>query len=210
MALPTPPLVGAAGHLADHGTIGTQLNQVVSPFVLFGVTQGLHSARPAAGTAGRFYYETDTGLAFYDTGSAWASLTQPSLGCRAYRAGALNLSSSVTTTILLDAENFDTSSIHSTSVTPSRLIVPVGLAGKWLVTCQGGYGANGAGYRQTALLQNGSGIGDVLAGESQGTQGTRQQVHAVVAASEADFFEMQMRQTSGSTLAVSDTWLSAM
>lgn len=36
---------------------------------LFG--QGVFSARPAAGTSGRFFYATDTASMYYDTGSAW-------------------------------------------------------------------------------------------------------------------------------------------
>jgi hypothetical protein len=35
------------------------------------IVAGLASAKPAAGTAGRYYYETDTLRLYYDTGSAW-------------------------------------------------------------------------------------------------------------------------------------------
>lgn len=35
------------------------------------VQAGTHAARPAAGTVGRLYYETDTKSLFYDNGSAW-------------------------------------------------------------------------------------------------------------------------------------------
>lgn len=34
---------------------------------------GTHAARPAAGTAARVYYETDTNTYFYDSGSAWVT-----------------------------------------------------------------------------------------------------------------------------------------
>ena len=36
--------------------------------------QGLFSARPSAGTEGRFYFATDTSAMYYDTGSSWASV----------------------------------------------------------------------------------------------------------------------------------------
>lgn len=40
--------------------------------------QGLLAARPAAGTAGRLYFATDTPtLIYYDTGSAWVTLGSP-------------------------------------------------------------------------------------------------------------------------------------
>lgn len=34
---------------------------------------GTHAARPAAGTAGRTYFETDTGVLYRDSGSAWVA-----------------------------------------------------------------------------------------------------------------------------------------
>lgn len=35
---------------------------------------GTHAARPAAGSAGRLYYETDTATLFRDSGTAWVAL----------------------------------------------------------------------------------------------------------------------------------------
>lgn len=35
------------------------------------LSRGTHAARPAAGNAGRLYYETDTGLVYRDNGSSW-------------------------------------------------------------------------------------------------------------------------------------------
>lgn len=37
--------------------------------------QGTHAGRPAAGKGRKFYYETDTATLFYDTGSAWVSVS---------------------------------------------------------------------------------------------------------------------------------------
>src|SRR3954465_5281572 len=35
---------------------------------------GTNAARPAAGTVGRFYFATDTGQLYFDTGAAWVAL----------------------------------------------------------------------------------------------------------------------------------------
>lgn len=35
---------------------------------------GTHAARPAAGSAGRLYYETDTSTLLRDSGAAWVAL----------------------------------------------------------------------------------------------------------------------------------------
>lgn len=39
------------------------------------ILSGTHASRPAAGTAGRQYFETDTGVLYLDTGSAWQAIT---------------------------------------------------------------------------------------------------------------------------------------
>lgn len=44
------------------------------------ITLGLLGSRPAAGVAGRFYFATDTGLMYADTGSAWTTVSQTSVG----------------------------------------------------------------------------------------------------------------------------------
>lgn len=41
------------------------------------ILQGLTSAIPTAGTAGRIYITTDTNLVFRDTGTAWVQLSNP-------------------------------------------------------------------------------------------------------------------------------------
>ena len=42
----------------------------------FRIPSGTAANRPAFGVPGRFYYETDTGLLAFDTGSAWVDWTQ--------------------------------------------------------------------------------------------------------------------------------------
>lgn len=54
---------------ADHAAIEA-LAAIASP-------EGLLNARPPASTRGRFYYATDTGLIYYDTGAAWATIGAP-------------------------------------------------------------------------------------------------------------------------------------
>jgi hypothetical protein len=44
------------------------------------ITLGLLSARPAAGIAGRYYFATDAGLGYVDTGSAWVQINNTGVG----------------------------------------------------------------------------------------------------------------------------------
>lgn len=50
----------------------TILNQNISALDARRISAGLLSARPTAGTAGRYYHATDISVIFYDTGSVWA------------------------------------------------------------------------------------------------------------------------------------------
>lgn len=57
--------------------ITTQSEAALSGEVVLGtgvIMQGVAGSRPAAGTAGRLYYSTDTGVLERDTGAAWQSL----------------------------------------------------------------------------------------------------------------------------------------
>lgn len=44
------------------------------------ITLGLLGSRPAAGVAGRFYFATDNGLLYADTGSTWTQIGQTAVG----------------------------------------------------------------------------------------------------------------------------------
>lgn len=64
--------------------------------------QGTAAARPAAGTQGRFYYETDTGLLKYDDGSNWDIPSPADAGVTSRKAkltaGVVRASSTLTLT----------------------------------------------------------------------------------------------------------------
>ena len=71
MTLPLIINPGDSGHLGDHEEVHGLLVNAVSPFSVALDASGTLAARPAAGVAGRYYYATDIGQIFRDTGSAW-------------------------------------------------------------------------------------------------------------------------------------------
>lgn len=77
-------------------------------------------------------------------------------GVRARRTGGINLASGgAGTAVLWDTEDYDTDDFHSNTTNTSRLTVPAGLAGTYMV----GYSVNtlaGGGYVQAWVAQNGS------------------------------------------------------
>lgn len=63
-------------------SLGNVVNslQVINAGGGVSLASGVASSRPAFGTAGRFYYATDTNALSYDSGSAWASIQAPLTG----------------------------------------------------------------------------------------------------------------------------------
>jgi hypothetical protein len=66
---------------------------------------------------------------------AWATPSTPAfVGASAYVSGSQSITASTLTTVDFANENFDTDSFHSTSSNTSRMTIPSGKAGKYLVT----------------------------------------------------------------------------
>lgn len=81
--------------------------------------------------------------------------TPPS--CRANRTTNLSVASSTTTYVAFDAaDSWDTDSFHSTSTNPTRLTVPSGLGGKYLIVVTVSWANNSTGWRDLWIRANGS------------------------------------------------------
>ena len=81
--------------------------------------------------------------------------TPPS--CRANRTTNLSVASSTTTYVAFNAaDSWDTDSFHSTVTNPSRLTVPSGLGGKYLIIATASWANNSTGWRDLSIRANGS------------------------------------------------------
>jgi hypothetical protein len=69
------------------------------------------------------------------TGLKWATPASGSTasGCTAFTSTTQNTTQNVYTVINLDSEAFDTDALHSTSTNTSRLTIPTGKGGYWLI-----------------------------------------------------------------------------
>ena len=79
------------------------------------------------------------------------------VGCTAFTSTAQNTTQSVATVINLNSEAFDTDSIHSTSTNTSRLTIPTGKGGYWLLNLMTVIDASGNDVF-VKILKNGSQI----------------------------------------------------
>ncbi len=81
--------------------------------------------------------------------------TPPS--CRANRTATQSIADITLTAVSFTAaDSWDTDSIHSTSTNPSRLTVPSGLGGKYLIVATASWANNSTGWRDLRIRANGS------------------------------------------------------
>jgi len=140
-----------------------------------------------------------TGLKFATPASAGF------VGCSLYNTTSQSLTNNTITAITYNAENFDTDTFHDNSTNTSRVTIPTGKAGKYLINfmtnCDGGY----SGIWETWLYKNGSSLAGVFATPSFTSPynyGAFVIFSGVFEFAVADYFEMYMRQTQGSTISI--------
>ena len=115
------------------------------------------------------------------------------------------------TPIGFDQEDYDTSSLHSTSSNNSRLTVPAGVT-KVKVTAQANFQANGTGYRILAIYKNGADLSPrveiMQTAPIAGTSVTVNVATGVVPVVAGDYFEAVVYQSSGGALNIQSgaTW----
>lgn len=77
------------------------------------------------------------------------------VGARARATAAQAIVTATQTAITFNAEDFDTDGFHSTSTNTSRITIPAGLGGKYLLIASGGFASNATGLRTWRFRKNG-------------------------------------------------------
>jgi hypothetical protein len=159
-------------------------------------------ARLAVGTNGQTLVADSTA----STGLKWAAPTLPNVvGCAAYSsATSFTYSSGAQTIVPLASELFDTNGFHSTSTNTSRVTIPSGYAGKYLLTAYMRIGGTANDYAIIVLYKNGAYYGNGLDnGAFSRTQpggGTfALNGSTIVEAAVSDYFEIALQANSVSS-----------
>jgi hypothetical protein len=124
------------------------------------------AARDAAITSpqeGQFAYLKDTNVTTYYTGSAWTALVSGDtlVGVGLTKSADQSLTNATYTAITFDGESWDTDTYHDNATNNSRITIPAGKAGKYLVTVNLSYAASGVGsIRLVNIYKNGATTGD--------------------------------------------------
>lgn len=124
------------------------------------------------------------------------------IGAKAYRnAAAGPISNGGVAIINLDAESFDSSSIHSTSSNTSRMTVPVGMGGKWLIKGQVLWdGDTGAARSVVARIKKNGGAIEADRRAAAGTADISNSPWTIDSASAGDYYELEVENNSGVSL----------
>ena len=154
-------------------------------------------ARLGVGTNGQVLTADSTAA----TGLAWATASSSFAGVLVFQSATQSLSNATATVITFDSENYDTNAFHSTVSNTSRLTVPAGKAGKYLVFGQLGYNGNATGQRQAEILLNASGgYAKNIALNNGSSYLTTPSFSTVLTLAVADYVELGGYQDSGGAL----------
>jgi len=139
------------------------------------------------------------------TGLKWEGF----VGANVYKTSAQSISNATFTTVNFEAENFDTDSYHSTSVNTSRMTIPTGKDGKYLVTANLAFDTNSTGIRACVIRKNGADYakGTWIGAFNESAVLVATQIINLVA---TDYIEIQVYQSSGGALNIKGDAASSM
>jgi len=179
--------------------------QLPADFEVFGQAVDTSLADLKGGTTGQVLSKNSN----TDMDFVWAAAsTGPTyLGASVYKSADQTISNATATAITFDSEFFDTNALHSTSTNTSRLTVPTGKGGKYLVCGTVAYAPNATGTRGIWVYKNGSLISyaTILQTVSVASNGCFVPFSIVTELSAADYIEIFAYQSSGGNLAVTGT-----
>ena len=204
-AIPAPSTVDATelGYLDGvTSAIQTQLDAKTAKATL--TTTGDIYYASAANTPARLAIGSTSNVLTVAGGiPSWAAAAAPSwVGAIIKKSTSQDIDNNTLTAITWDEEDFDTNTFHSTASNTSRLTVPSGYAGKYLLNLHGNVEQDGTGRRAVRLYKNGESFQrgvTFLPTTSDGIGIQYFDYSTVCNLAVADYLEVYFFQNSGST-----------
>jgi len=123
-------------------------------------------------------------------------------GCRAFNSVSVSIADGAPVFVDLDSEDYDTDGYHNPAVNPSRLTIPSGLAGKYMVGLGCEFATNAVGIRIATVQLNGA-LGTTLVDFRLGAIAgffTAMSGSGIFNLAVGDFIELRVLQNSGAAL----------
>ena len=179
------------------GTADLKLNTTAKGGLLVGTGSGTVSELSVGSNTQILTADSTTA-----TGLKWASAaSSPTfVGCSLYKGSAQSVSSTTTTYLSFDTEDFDTDGFHDNSTNNTRITIPSGKGGYYLLIGRLEYVSYSTGIRECYFFKNRTQEyqGCRLSAASDGPWDAT--ISAIVNASAGDYFEFVTYQTSGIAL----------
>jgi len=143
-----------------------------------------------------------------------AGATPTFVGCFVYGTANQTISNATVTTVPFAAENFDSNGFHDNATNNSRITIPTGKGGKYLVVAQSSFAPNLTGFRQLRILKNGTAVQiSQMNNNASNTVDIQNNVSYILSLAAADYIEMAVYQNTGGNLTLTnstdnDTFLS--
>lgn len=121
---------------------------------------------------------------------------------RVYRTSIQTLTSDTWTGVGFEVEDFDVGAMVDLGAQASRITIPTGEAGKYLVTGLVQFAADGTqtGLRVIAIHKNGTSIQEGIRANGLGTDNSNIPVTAILDLAAGDYLELFVLQNSGGNL----------
>jgi hypothetical protein len=140
------------------------------------------------------------------TGLKWATpatSTPTFVGCQLYKTATQSIAHSTSVFMTWENEYLDTDSFHSTVTNTSRITIPSGKAGVYLVFANIEWASNATGQRSVHIWKNGAALfsSDIAVENNPNTTGPQAQNLVLFAnCSVGDYLETRVTQNSGGNL----------
>jgi hypothetical protein len=185
---------GTSGAVTITNSMATEITAAGD--IIVGTGSGTFDNLPI-GTTGQVL-TADTTVSPYKVKWASASSTPTFVGASIYKSATLTISNNTATAVTFGNEDFDTDGFHSTTTNTSRMTIPTGKDGKYLVIGRISYVGNNTGVRQARIYKNGNLTTLTVATPS--SSGCNIETSGIFNAVAGDYFELYTYQNSGGNL----------